>query len=432
MGALKLFISHSSKLDGLHVDGLSGQANLNFLKSSCDLIQEYYGDRIELLVDLNLQAGDQWERRLNEWLFECHAAVFLFSLNAINKSEWVKKEAAILSARKSLDSSLKLIPILLDKQDAKVLTEGYFSTLRIQANQCVRNVTSAMDVLKGVRQALGEPENLPPTNPTLFDILVQDIKEIISRETDEHKLERLLTKLSIQAIPIGPQLNQVDRYSSVLARYMVYDGQKSLMHVQKVIDGLRMSEDDAFSLLKIVRALWVDSSAAGLIPSGNELGKFFALNGELVGLSDPTIGTQCYTLERYLERAWPMTDQIKVITLSKMDSLDSIQEELRCRFRPDFPRNRAEDAIARENKHVVVLLPAKAGNFPDHRLLEDLRAQKAPYSRLIYVFDTGAELPSEIPNGIHRIEPKLDVNTEYEQFNCEIEARELLIRKYGA
>jgi len=70
MAALKLFISHSSRLDDVDAGGLPLQHNWDLLKATCDKLKAHYGDRIEILIDLDLQTGDTWDRRLNEWLAE--------------------------------------------------------------------------------------------------------------------------------------------------------------------------------------------------------------------------------------------------------------------------------------------------------------------------------------------------------------------------
>ncbi len=58
--------------------------------------------------------GEDWNHQLNLWLAECHVAIVLFSKRAIEKSDWVAKEAAILSWRAELDKDFTLIPVMLD------------------------------------------------------------------------------------------------------------------------------------------------------------------------------------------------------------------------------------------------------------------------------------------------------------------------------
>ena len=116
MGALKLFISHSSRLDDESVDSNDPEKNpnLKLLLEVIEDIKKEYGESIEILVDKDehgLPAGIDWEKRLNEWLAECHAAIILFSKRAIENSNWVKKEATILSWRRELEKDFILIPV---------------------------------------------------------------------------------------------------------------------------------------------------------------------------------------------------------------------------------------------------------------------------------------------------------------------------------
>ena len=51
MGILKLFISHSSRLDDVSHDYTSADHNWKLLENTCNGIKEKYGDRVDVLVD---------------------------------------------------------------------------------------------------------------------------------------------------------------------------------------------------------------------------------------------------------------------------------------------------------------------------------------------------------------------------------------------
>ncbi len=435
MAALKLFISHSSRLDDVDADGMPAQHNWNLLKETCDKLEACYGGRIEILVDLDLQTADAWERRLNEWLAECHAAIILFSKRAIETSNWVKKEATILSWRREFDAGFKLIPVMLDQQTtAEDLARDYFGTLRIDASLCVRDAVCADDILAGVIDALGQPEALIGSTP--FDALVESVEKIIAKDVDATTLQTAWTRVCDTPAPHTGQPDSIKRYAHGLARHLLRDGQLALERFLDVLDGLRPqpSRERAEELLKYLHALWVDAGAAGFLPSSQQHGEFLALNGELVTRSEPMLNTQCFTLDRYMERAWPGTDQIKVIPLSKVENLAAVQNELRVKYRPNaasLPSDRIDAAIANDQRHIIILLPTPEGDFPDARLLHDLETLRIPYPRLIYVFATGATLPRETPDGIRAVVPRLEPDTEWAQYFKEIEVRELINRKYG-
>ena len=134
MATRKLFISHSSKT----------LKNLALLRDICALLGTS-GAGFHVLVDQGgeIPAGADWELRLNEWMAECHAAVILFSKAALHDSDWVKKEAAILSWRREIEEGFTLIPVLLDGLSAEDLANGLFGVLRVNKDQCVRCATEA-------------------------------------------------------------------------------------------------------------------------------------------------------------------------------------------------------------------------------------------------------------------------------------------------
>ncbi len=119
MSALKLFISHSSRLDDVEAQSTPAlDRNWRLLDDTCKAIRKKYGDRVAVLVDKDgLIPGEDWNHQLNLWLAECRVAVIiLFSKRAIEKSDWVGKEAAILSwqAEVLADKDFTLIPVMLD------------------------------------------------------------------------------------------------------------------------------------------------------------------------------------------------------------------------------------------------------------------------------------------------------------------------------
>jgi hypothetical protein len=69
MSALKLFISHSSRLDDIDHKYTSKDRNWNLLNNTVKAIKKRYADRLDILVDKDgLIPGDKWEHKLNLWL----------------------------------------------------------------------------------------------------------------------------------------------------------------------------------------------------------------------------------------------------------------------------------------------------------------------------------------------------------------------------
>ena len=93
----RLFVSHSSK-------------DRELTEEVRDLILPpgEVDPTCEILLDIDrLDDGRPWEPYLHEWMARCHAGLVLLTENSV-MSDWVLKEATILSWRVSLDPSFKL------------------------------------------------------------------------------------------------------------------------------------------------------------------------------------------------------------------------------------------------------------------------------------------------------------------------------------
>ncbi|WP_169067803.1 toll/interleukin-1 receptor domain-containing protein [Candidatus Accumulibacter phosphatis] len=437
MAALKLFISHSSRLRPASADDAEAQANWQLLQDTCKALKAEYSDKIEILVDYEgLHPGDDWERRLNEWLAECHAAIILFSRRAIKESNWVRKEAAILSWRAELEPEFKLFPVLLDQQATpEDLEKDFLGTLRITRTQCVAQVSTAEQILGGIRLKMGDhPELLRGTVTTPFERLLEAVESVLVEQVKLSNLERLWQKL----FPDTPRPSTRGAYARALARHLLNDGQKSLERFQEVLNDTlpHPSRERAEELLKFVRALWVGAGEAGQIPAARSHGKCLALNGQCLELSQPELGTRHFTLDRYLERAWPGTAQIRVIPISDVSSQDAIQGEIRkvyARGLAHLTNEQIDQRVRNDKWHVVVFVPATnwAGEAPDARLVDGLQKLQQLYRTPVFVFGVGAQLRDDLPDAVESLLPELSLETESAQLLAELDARELLNNIYG-
>ncbi|MDP9119822.1 MAG: toll/interleukin-1 receptor domain-containing protein [Acidobacteriota bacterium] len=113
----RIFISHSTH------DDLTRVVRLR-------LIERLRTLGLEPLVDYEIQPGEPWRAKLDFWLDCCDGAVLLFSRSAL-ESDWVRKEATILTWRKSRDPRLRLVPVLLGDVSPEDLSRGYLSSLQV-------------------------------------------------------------------------------------------------------------------------------------------------------------------------------------------------------------------------------------------------------------------------------------------------------------
>ena len=113
----RIFISHSCK-DLQPKDGddpkskrltFAGLVRGKIVDSLGDPTPAGLGYKV-LLDKARLEPADNWRAKLHGWLGSCHGAVILLSEDSI-ASEWVRKEATILTWRKSLRPELLVMPV---------------------------------------------------------------------------------------------------------------------------------------------------------------------------------------------------------------------------------------------------------------------------------------------------------------------------------
>lgn len=428
MSALKLFISHSSRLDD-HEGSNDPEENPN-LKLLIDVINDIkqeYGNCVEVLVDKDengLPAGIDWENRLNEWLAECHAAIILFSKRALENSNWVKKEATILSWRRELETNFTLIPVLLNNQtNPEDLARDLFGTLRINKDQCIRDVQNSKEVLNGIKLALGDKEVIQSRiKKTPFDKLEGVITKLLCNNADNETLQEAWEQLDDLNKPHWHPDTGI-KFAHALARFLLRDKEKCLHCYETVINNIRpkVKQENAREMLEYIRPLWVDAKAAGCIPQAINHKKFLAQNGKLL----PT-----YTFERYSERAWPMNNCYKLVFTTSADE-QTLFQEIRAKFneskRISLNTYQCDDKINKFPRQILIFLPASdqegGGLLEDYNLRATLRQT---YPNAIFVLGTGENLPINVADDIAKVEPVLDLELEFNQMISEENTEDFL------
>jgi len=397
MSALKLFISHSSRLDDVEHKYTSQDHNWCLLEETCKAIRRKYGDRAEVLVDKDgLVPGDDWNHRLNLWLAECHVAIILFSRRAIEKSDWVTKEAAILSWRAELDKSFTLIPVTLKGESTpEDLAREFLGTLRINDSQCIRDAQSADDVLAGIVRKLGEPETLAGDYPqTPLEVLRGGITELL---TDKATEDSLLSALdAVGCNKPTPLPSSKKGYADLLARHLLLPSSRAVRSCFRTFeDALSQltpepDRDRARELFKYIRSLWVEPADVCRLRLAKQEGFPLTLTGQLVSWSDDELRTSCYTLERFIERAWPgpESDLFLPVSLTEPKPAALVQEEIRCRFLgggplPPGPRSEEmqDHAVNRDRRTIVLLILAHVDKALNQRSCHQVQLANITPSR---------------------------------------------------
>ncbi len=438
MSALKLFVSHSSRLDDVEHKYTRNDRNWQLLEDTCREIRQRYGDRVEVLVDKDgLVPGDDWNHRLNLWLAECHVAIILFSKRAIEKSDWVAKEAAILSWRAELDKDFTLIPVLLDGESTpEDLAGDFFGALQIHKSQCIRNAQTADDILAGIVRKLGEPETLPGAYPqTPMERLQGGIAEILDDKTTAASLCQALKDVGCP-LP-APAPSRKRHYAELLARQFLKTTPVACNTCFSIFkDGLsplkpQPSEERARELFKYIRSLWVEPADARSLQLAQRQQCPMALNGRLISWNDKELDTSCYTLDRFIERAWLGSSRFLAVPLTEAKPVGKVQDEIRRRFLGDGPLppgpnpcDAQDRAVNRDGRTIVLMVLARidTGGLPDPALLQDLVTLFGIYEKFMVVFDIGTDRPA-LPSSIRAAQPRLDDPDEFRDFlTCEYDA----------
>ena len=437
MPALKLFISHSSRLDDVEHQYTSKDRNWNLLNNTVKAIKMKYGDKLDILVDKDgLIPGDKWEHKLNLWLAECHVAIILFSKRAIEKSDWVKKEAAILSWRAELNPQFLLIPVLLDGETTpENLAKDFFGTLKIDANQCVRNAKTAPKIVAALEAKLGKPDGLPTPHPTPLEIVQESFAQLLGQNINEAALLTALQALGLQAAANGGDNRLLYARALACRMFETQAGVPALCFnsFENGFDHLSPlpQRQHAEELLRRIRCLWVDPGAAACLPLALQHKTPLGLTGEMVMQGDEVLSACCYTLERYVERAWPGSSRLVRVPLTDVENVGAARSEIRSRYfggslPPGISDAMQDIKINADNK--IIILGVQGA--PSARTLPDFHKLAREYQHLIIVFSLGHEVEVK-PAGIRPVQPPLEPGTEANAFLAERSAHTFLQQKYG-
>ena len=410
----KLFLSHSSKTP----------ENRALLKDLCGRLGAD-GAGYHVLIDQGgeIYAGADWELRLNEWLAECQAAVILFSNAALNTSDWVKKEAAILTWRREVEEGFTLIPVLLDGLAQEELATGLFRTLRINKSQCIHCDATPAEIAARISEGLGDPRAAAPRTP--FEAMEGIIARILARHADAEALEVAWNCLA--ATNKAPWTRGArERFAAALARHLLRNGCEALEELRALLDNIRpkVAQEHALELLEYLAAVWVPAEAAGGIPAARHGSHLVALNGLYTD----------FTARCYMHRAWPLSGLPRLVPVSNRTQT-GIQEDIRADFRRNCPHMKAEDLDRRANNPknpLLILLPQpdEDGQLPDAELLDALREE---YPHALFIVPTGPKIPDGIAQTLDArpLLPALDLQIEKRQHDQYWDTRDFIDRLGG-
>lgn len=445
MPALKLFVSHSSRLDDVPHKYTDDDANWRLLRRTCTGLKACYEDDVQVLVDRDgLVGGDDWNRELNLWLAECHAAVILFSSRALTLSDWVKKEAAILGWRAALDPDFTLIPVTLEGEStSEDLAKGYFGALDIGRIQCVHADPNADDVVAKVSRRLGKREEIAAQHAkTPLDLLQGGIKKILADNVTADSIAAALEAVGSEAT--SDRVSNRERYAELLARTLLQtslDEADACFRTFQRSFGLlapKLPKQRAYELLVASRSLWVHPGAAAYLATALKRKVALALTAQLTLQADPELGAEAYTLERYIERAWPQSPLLKLVMVPARYTPDEVRAQIResmlGRMPPGLPallQGMRDDQIRRDPRMIILVVDSRpdGGGLPDPARRRDLEQLAVEYGKLVLIF--GMQPTDEpLPDALIPVQPSLEPTFEGRAFLAERSAAMTLRDSY--
>lgn len=425
MEKLKLFVSHSSKTE----------ANLKLLKAVCLGLEGHVlknsGRKISIVYDKDgtIVGGDDWYSTIDQWMVQADAAVILFSKEAFFDSDWIKKEASILTWRNNLDKDFALIPVLLDGLDPKEFDKGLFGVLKIPAIQGIKSTSNAKQIISGVVESLSAKESVLNTcKQNYIGCSYEPLEGILADLIVSHSITAVsnaVAQLNLNAPNWPPEAKK--RNAIAAARFILKTPQNSMSNFIHFLDSVnpRFPHDTAKSLLNYVRGVWVDSTAAAGILLAWQTQKIIGLNGSEV---------EQYTAKRYCERAWPLSSKWKVIRINRKSSiLDEILSDIDSDLLSSSsyaPDERIHNRIKKSPLVLIILIPAQLLSGPENYSLSNRLRER--YKGAILLVDAGTGQFSWLSeNTVNLLSPPLDIELEENQSDTYRDAQHLINQHYG-
>ena len=212
----------------------------------------------EVWLDVkSIEPGDIWRARLSRWLGSCDGAVILLNEEAA-ASKWVRKETTILTWRKSLKSSVRIIPALLGGFPASNLEGlGLEDVAELHTARLVSKEMTPENAQLLAEQIVSKLEGLTVDEAnTPMTEWIEEVSDILGKVTDLH-FKRAAARFGFEQL----DLSHFPDRNLTMAHYLLhasldsaYDG---LVQLHKGLNREWFSK-----LVDLILPIWVDPEAA--------------------------------------------------------------------------------------------------------------------------------------------------------------------------
>jgi hypothetical protein len=371
----------------------------------------------DILVDKDcLKAGQEWPVQLHAMMAYAHAGLLLFTRAAMDRPDWIRKEAYILTWRRSLDPKFKVFYVYLDDVTEQDLTDRGFAPAHLGLIQRLSS-KNAVAIAEEIRTFETRSVEIKTPFEELAFYLGQHLK------LDQAAVEDLATGLGAPPVPWlpgegNPGINRIA--ARVLAgQFGTIENLGSLIGKLKI---LNIPKESLKIVMRWVGPHWLPQEAAGRLAAvthhlwENGMGGWAVINGHRV---------IDYTAKMFVYKVLPFRFQCRVAQVESGTAQPDADYYTRaiCNWvrREDQLRPRDEqvgypddnDQLMQELKadEPFLFVPIRA---PDKETVEELRAR---FPTVVFLLWTGKELESigyDLP--AISLEPAVDGQREEAEF----------------
>jgi hypothetical protein len=436
MAALKLFISHSSRLDDSNDGARDNNENWALLDSLHDQFKAQNSCGVEIipLVDKNISAGADWQKHLTPWLNECHVAIILFTDRALNDSAWVKKEATVLLNRYENEKDFLLVPVFFqgETEPKDLCTESWKAIDILKANpirNCPKRAQDIIDRIISTEKFKQLADKLLSTDiPTPFLHIARDLQQYLAIAGVEAAL-----KLAYEDLDHPDKMpdNNLDKnFAQKLTRFLLRSPQRCTEKLK-----LLTRETDNTSAREVfrdfysaIRAIWIDTGSEADLSKCAKNNNILAINGNYLNepsaiyIDNKNVRTQYFTVDCYIKRRWQKDRKGIFITTHIRNNSRAIENEIFnevCKGGKTIAEQKMVDEILGFDYIVVYLKvekPSEIGISSDD--IVEYQNLLTRYPNLVFIMEANEHtaLTARSKN-IQLIEPQTNTETEENEFD---------------
>jgi hypothetical protein len=317
----KVFLSHSSK---------SAYA----LRVLDRLAQALRAKGFDILLDKErLCPGQEWRAKLHDWLATCHGAVILFSREAIGGtrgpgSDWVLKEATILTWRRALNPRLLVVPALLGDVGREETKKAGFGPLQLDELQFASAPTADETDANADAVTQAIVAQFDGFTPGETDPLLSKWRRRVRACLRKVDGDDLAAAADAVGIPQTDRGMSGDELCDTLAHHFLCSDLKAVLPALRELRN-SLPADQVPTFADLVLPIWVPQEAArGILPITRrpEAQRLLSINTDYAALA-----------EHFLKRATCCQPEVAVVKTTGVAG-EAVDEEILAAYRRAFER----------------------------------------------------------------------------------------------